>query len=518
MMQSVLQRLCAVIAAVMLTIVTSACAPPSAPGGGGDGENSGAPGAPGRNPADDPPTADAGAEFSVEAGAWAQLEGQGVTRQAGSLLTFSWRQVDGPPVVLDDPASPTPGFIAPILDEEATLTFELVVSDGMRNSAPDRVAVVVHSAPAGASVVALWSGASSPVDAEVDWRLPSGAWAEVSRGGWGESGIETLRLPVELLEDGLHFVEFKFGGDGRYADLNFRLRAGDFTFTFDDRVQGSFRRVIALDVLGGVVRPVFNSWRAYDAPDAALTTGVHAVELLAGWREASNAVSGSVRMIYPDGTEAEKFGHGWANEGLERIIVPSDLDVADGDYTILFDLAGDGRYADVNAVASILDETVRVDGRLTGTKQWVVGADVTGGDATIVFNGWADAGSPDAAGVSGKHPLEVVGGWRGASNVMQLSVNVTTPDGAALEARRFPWALQGYERTFVPEGAPLDDGVYTLVARLSGDGRYADVDFHATLLNWCFDVQDRLVGTREYLIKVEVVDGTAFEISNTWRE
>lgn len=517
-MQSVLQQLSAAIAAVVLTIVTSACAPPSAPEGGREGDDSGASGAPGRNPAEDAPTAEAGAEFSVESGAWAHLEGEGGAGVASSTLTYAWRQVGGPLVVLDDPASRTPGFLAPILDEGATLTFELVVSDGTRSSAPDRVTVVVGPAPAGAGVVVAWREASSPVDAEVDWRLPSGAWAEVSRGGWGESGIESLRLPVELLEDGLHFVEFNFRGDGRYADLNFRLRAGDFTFTFDGRVQGSFRRVIALDVLGGVVRPVFNSWRAVDEPDAALPAGVHAVELFTGWRDGSNAVSGSVRMFYPDGTEAEKFGHGWATEGLERIIVPSDLDVADGDYTIIFDLAGDGRYADVNAVALILDETVRVDGRLTGTQQWILGVDVTDGDATVVYNGWAESNSPNAAGVSGVHPLEVVAGWRDASNSMHVSADVIRPDGTYLESRRFVWALQGYERVFLPDEVTIDDGVYTIATRISGDGRYADVDFHARLLNWRFSIQDRLVGTREYLIKVEVVDGVAFEVSNTWRE
>jgi beta propeller repeat protein/parallel beta-helix repeat protein len=84
-----------------------------------------------------PPVADAGT-----GGAW-QTPGVVTLDGAGSYdpdpidrLTYQWRQVEGPPVELQDADSATPSFT---VDTEGQWAFELVVSDGFAWSEPSRV-------------------------------------------------------------------------------------------------------------------------------------------------------------------------------------------------------------------------------------------------------------------------------------------------------------------------------------------------------------------------------------------
>lgn len=90
------------------------------------------------------PRADAG--FSRYVGSESiRLDG---TRSIGpngfGSLTFAWRQVGGPPLVLEDAISPAPlvsGFVQ--TDEVQRCTFELVVNDSQGNSGADWVEVII---------------------------------------------------------------------------------------------------------------------------------------------------------------------------------------------------------------------------------------------------------------------------------------------------------------------------------------------------------------------------------------
>jgi len=60
------------------------------------------------------------------------LDASQTTDPDGDLLTYSWEQVGGDNiVVLDDPTSPTPTFVAPLVANFDVLDFELTVSDGV---------------------------------------------------------------------------------------------------------------------------------------------------------------------------------------------------------------------------------------------------------------------------------------------------------------------------------------------------------------------------------------------------
>lgn len=93
-----------------------------------------------------PPVAGAGADQSVDEGTLVTLDGSGSTDPDSDPLTYEWTQVAGPTVTLSDPTSATPTFNAPSVPAGgATLTFQLVVSDGQVASDPASVNVVVKN-------------------------------------------------------------------------------------------------------------------------------------------------------------------------------------------------------------------------------------------------------------------------------------------------------------------------------------------------------------------------------------
>ncbi|MCH7569497.1 MAG: hypothetical protein IH919_02850, partial [Deltaproteobacteria bacterium] len=92
-----------------------------------------------------PPTADAGEDQTVQEGSLVVLNGSASFDPDGDSLAFSWVQIAGFSVSLSDSAAVQPFFTAPIVDTAGeTLTFELTVSDGMY-SVIDTVNVYVET-------------------------------------------------------------------------------------------------------------------------------------------------------------------------------------------------------------------------------------------------------------------------------------------------------------------------------------------------------------------------------------
>jgi LmbE family N-acetylglucosaminyl deacetylase len=89
-----------------------------------------------------PPIVEAGADVFSQPGAYAQLDGSGSRDPEGSALSYHWTQRAGTPVTLQNAASATPGFVIPgTASPDDSWTFQLVVSDGIRESAADMVHV-----------------------------------------------------------------------------------------------------------------------------------------------------------------------------------------------------------------------------------------------------------------------------------------------------------------------------------------------------------------------------------------
>ncbi|MBC8163009.1 MAG: PKD domain-containing protein [Roseiflexaceae bacterium] len=96
-------------------------------------------------PVNNPPVANAGIDQSVQTGSSVALTGAGSSDPDGDVLTFSWQQIGGPTVMLNDARLAQPSFTAP--SEPTVLTFSLIVADtkGVASVA-DTVQVAVTAA------------------------------------------------------------------------------------------------------------------------------------------------------------------------------------------------------------------------------------------------------------------------------------------------------------------------------------------------------------------------------------
>jgi len=89
------------------------------------------------------PVADAGPDqafYSSSLPALVALDGSGSYDRDGGILTYHWSQIDGPAVDLDNPNAVQPTF-EPL--EFGTYVFELVVNDGLYDSYPNTVAIII---------------------------------------------------------------------------------------------------------------------------------------------------------------------------------------------------------------------------------------------------------------------------------------------------------------------------------------------------------------------------------------
>ncbi len=94
------------------------------------------------NAENDAPTAEAGADLTVDEGEIVQLAGS-ATDPEGQDLTYRWTQMDGPSVELDGADTVNPTFSSPDVSEPTTLAFQLEVDDG-ENVSVDTVEVTVN--------------------------------------------------------------------------------------------------------------------------------------------------------------------------------------------------------------------------------------------------------------------------------------------------------------------------------------------------------------------------------------
>ena len=93
-----------------------------------------------------PPTANAGPDQTVMAGALVTLDGSSSRDPDGTIVSFAWQQTAGTPVILSNPAAVQPTFTAPAGSPAGVaLEFELRVTDDGGLTGTDRVLINVSS-------------------------------------------------------------------------------------------------------------------------------------------------------------------------------------------------------------------------------------------------------------------------------------------------------------------------------------------------------------------------------------
>ncbi len=473
-------------------------------------------GDPDPSPAEHAPVADAGANRSAQSGDTVTLDGSASADEDGDALTFAWAQTAGTTVTLSATEGATVTFVAPEVDGETALTFVLTVSDGLK-AATAEVVITVEPATSDARITAEWRDATQDLNIDIDWVTPDGQQLDVQRSHWGRQGAESVVRPVELLADGVHTLLLQSHGDGAAADVSYRVRFPGFRFDVDQRLPAGLLRIIGVEIADGVASCIFNGWLDAGAAGAAELTRVHGIEVLAGWRNASGDVNLDIALHKPDGQAVYGDRMHWLRQGFERITLPADVTLEDGTYRLDVSLAGGSDYADVTLKLALLDVEFALDATCT-TQHRVIGIDVTDGTATVLFNEWLPATDPDAGALTGRHPLEVVCGWRDGTDDVNADISLRQPDGKFLWGTQYHWDSGGFERVSVPRGIELQDGVYEIEFALGGDGRFAEIDFAAAAGDWSFARVERLGGGAKRTIQVRVTNGVVEELTNTWKE
>jgi PKD domain/NHL repeat len=104
-------------------------------------------------PPNQPPTANAGSDQTVNAGDTVTLDGSGSRDPDGNITSYSWTQTDGPAVTLSDANVASPTFTAPSVSADTTLKFSLTVTDDKGAAASSNPAVVSVTVKAAATPV-----------------------------------------------------------------------------------------------------------------------------------------------------------------------------------------------------------------------------------------------------------------------------------------------------------------------------------------------------------------------------
>lgn len=136
------------------------------------------------------PTADAGADMTVDEGDNVSLDGSGSGDSDGQIESYQWRRVSGPAVGLTGSNTDHPSFTAPNLTTpaDADLVFELTVTDDDGLTASDRVTVTVS-----------WSNDAPSARAGADRAVAEGASVELNGANSDDPDGESLSYRWEKI-------------------------------------------------------------------------------------------------------------------------------------------------------------------------------------------------------------------------------------------------------------------------------------------------------------------------------
>ncbi len=201
------------------------------------------------------PTADAGADQTVEEGDTVALNGSGSSDPEGDTLTYQWEQTAGTTVSLSGTTSASCSFTAPEVEVAGTvLTFRLTVTDGNGRSGSDSVQVTVgdkqESGSVFATAVVSYGAAIVPADgifmnwnstlsfhhdadfaagADLGWVLGPADAAAAGWGGDANGGYLVLSFETPITGDGAAGADILVHGCGYAYNVPFSAEKGAIT-------------------------------------------------------------------------------------------------------------------------------------------------------------------------------------------------------------------------------------------------------------------------------------------------
>ena len=90
------------------------------------------------------PVSDAGSDQTADANTEVKLDGSKSTDRDGDNLKFEWSQTKGSDAKLSDKHDASPSFVAPEVDKETEMQFELLVDDGNGGTSKDVVKITIQ--------------------------------------------------------------------------------------------------------------------------------------------------------------------------------------------------------------------------------------------------------------------------------------------------------------------------------------------------------------------------------------
>ncbi|SDK66230.1 PKD domain-containing protein [Microbulbifer yueqingensis] len=151
------------------------------------------------------PVAHAGVDQTVSPGSTVFLDGSSSSSEGGVIASYQWRQVGGPPVVLNDAKTALPSFVFPIEINSGVIELELEIEDDQGRIATDRMLVQAGGVREGL-VSTLYD-------------LPHNYWApiEIVRQEFDSTLVDvtrTMRKGVLVKYNKSPLIEFEQAGEG----------------------------------------------------------------------------------------------------------------------------------------------------------------------------------------------------------------------------------------------------------------------------------------------------------------